>query len=197
MRRRLFALTSAVSLGLCAAACVLWVTAQFVQRQWAWGSVVRLSPTELLRVDTGIGWDASGVAVKSLSQIARSSDPADMDYKLPRWKALPPHIDVDGRFGLGLRLDREFQPMLRSNSIRYFWRERSFRVRHVQLVLLSGVLPLLWASRRLPAHFGHERQRLTANLCPVCGYDLRATPDCCPECGSVSRSHPRKGKCQP
>ena len=30
-----------------------------------------------------------------------------------------------------------------------------------------------------------RRARLTAGLCPECGYDLRATPDRCPECGAA------------
>jgi hypothetical protein len=52
-------------------------------------------------------------------------------------------------------------------------------VPYLPLVLLTAVLPALWLRRAR-----RQRRARRANLCPSCGYDLRATPDRCPECGA-------------
>jgi hypothetical protein len=48
----------------------------------------------------------------------------------------------------------------------------------------TAFLPLGWITTRVRTRF-RRRSRSNLNLCPTCGYDLRATPDRCPECGTI------------
>ena len=57
--------------------------------------------------------------------------------------------------------------------------ERTVSIAYWLLLLPTLPLPLIAIVRHR-----RRRQRETNNLCPTCGYDLRATPDRCPECGT-------------
>ena len=63
------------------------------------------------------------------------------------------------------------------------WREHYLSTSIGWCALAFALAPAfcLWQTRR---HF-KARRRLALNLCPTCGYDLRASSERCPECGSV------------
>lgn len=50
------------------------------------------------------------------------------------------------------------------------------------IVLVTGIGPA-WVGTR----WWRRRGRSVVGHCPVCGYDLRATPERCPECGAVPK----------
>ena len=57
------------------------------------------------------------------------------------------------------------------------------------IVSIACLVRLLFAAHRLRA----SRRAEAFGLCPVCRYDLRATPDRCPECGFVpTHAAPRR-----
>jgi hypothetical protein len=60
------------------------------------------------------------------------------------------------------------------------WWYTSVNCRIWLLTLLALVVPSIWLVR-----FVRARSRTVLGHCPVCGYDLRATPDRCPECGNI------------
>ena len=67
-------------------------------------------------------------------------------------------------------------------EFRGFGRDRrtgALLVPHWAPLAASAVLPVLWLRSRLAL-----RRRRRMNLCPLCGYDPRASPGRCPECGA-------------
>jgi hypothetical protein len=53
------------------------------------------------------------------------------------------------------------------------------------IALLLGLLPAATLFRLL-----RRRRRMKRGLCPLCGYDLRGSPNRCPECGTVQNPMP-------
>jgi hypothetical protein len=68
-----------------------------------------------------------------------------------------------------------------SSAKNRIWAIRTLSFHFWAPTLLFALAPSIWLLRRLLRH-----RRYSANLCPTCGYDMRATPDRCPECGTAA-----------
>ena len=191
--RYIFNGLTVLSLLLCVATAVLWVRSYWrwdevaVGRQFpipksvsnpskadersvTWASGSRFGRCYLLRMQNDfrylsvIGYPRYWASIQRFGDEAGADEPylSDNEFEFrPKTSA--------GHAGFSLESNRQF-------ADHYF----SIMVPHWFLAMIFGVGPVAWLAGAYTNH-----TRLVRNLCPFCGYDLRATPDRCPECGNV------------
>ncbi len=188
MRRRLFNIVTAASLLLCVAAGGLWL------RSLGHFAPVRVryarwpKPDEGRRVHLIFSWYSNTLQVRVIDSAVVAAHFRDWSQeRLNRFRQQRPaglRFEFDGE-----DVTREMNGYRPGFAARYYpdmdrppayGDQYVLAVRPWAATLLLAVLPAVWMYRFVKARRARGR-----GLCPVCGYDLRATPGRCPECGAV------------
>jgi hypothetical protein len=202
MKRALFNLAVVVSLPLCMATVALWV------RSWRY-EVAHASHAGAIRVYRAEGLTAArrhrffvmstvGRVYLSYYQQWRGDGRSELNLSGPstpfaerftlssRVDWLPGAVwtSLDGAprmFGIGsiYTFTKSWQP-------HWIAEERGTCIwfPHAIAVLMFAILPITRGSVAILRATRHRRRRSEGN-CPLCNYDLRATPERCPECGTI------------
>ena len=135
--------------------------------RFAWGgrtSVLHYSANWKDAFDDGIGPDPPTDSVYARSATFRSF--SYNEYQVPV-------------FGLDAIYDGPSRVSFNGGSFRTVV-AHTLRFPHWIAAFLFSLLPLVWVSMRV-----RQFRRSAYGLCPVCGYDLRASRVRCPECGAA------------
>ena len=187
--RRLLNVLTGLSLLLCAAVVVLWVRSY-------WRADVLVLPVggrwHLTFISHRAHWLGLTVA-RHTRHFPPRVDSGREDYDLPRdpwsWES----HDRTTRFGrLQIWKGRMTEPVPAGGKVSWAptAAARELVVPYDYLAAAAAALPavrLALRGGRITARRVRSRARAAKNLCPSCGYDLRATPDRCPECGFAAR----------
>ena len=179
LARWLFTLCSMLSLLLCLAAVVLWVTSypgHGIRRD----TVGRDGRT---RRDARIVWwdGCLLVEVERLTPVAAAAAEGTRPHR-SRWQNAPvnPNDWTEGPPALDWGTHTSSESVPGAGLARYAYStRRHFAVRLWLLACLAAIPAGVRAGL-----YGRRRHRAREGLCPSCGYDLRATPGRCPECGT-------------
>lgn len=162
MKKRAFNALVALSLALFVATCVMWARSYWQSDQWSWRTRTGRAGVDSLRGRVIVGRVIVTPAVLA---------------NIPRWRIVQ-SIPADAAEATSLKPGWSFATFQAARSITTGLTAEDVRIPYWFLAMLACVLPAWWWRRRLQ----EERIRLRG-CCPVCGYDLRASPERCPECG--------------
>ena len=191
MTRRLFTLCSALSLLLCAAACVLWVRGYSeydLARAGYWnfrphpGSRAYLDADMLLALHCHGHWEVA--VVRRPRAASTNRRPAGPGRGGRRWEvgAAPDNWDWDEgqKACWGFTTPPPATLGFRRGS---GMDHRAVEFPDWAVAAFTAVLPACWLAGTL-RRWPQRLRRVRLGACPACGYDLRASPGRCPECGA-------------
>jgi hypothetical protein len=179
MWRRLLNLATAVSMVLCLATAVLWVRSYWIYDELSWNQRSRQGAS-------GTNWSVSAGSNcgQLLSHLQWYTEAVTLPHVWPpdgttirahAWITQPASANAARVAHFGFYAGAIVRPDLVS---------RALHVPHWFVCAATAAIPVWGVFRRW-------RNRPQRGTCPVCGYDLRATPERCPECGTVTERDAR------
>ena len=166
MRRRLLNIAACLSLVVRIATAAVWVRSYFV------ADIVSVTVSQrdgLITTDAGYALQGVVVIYQFTRPHAGTRESPGLNWSHQPAASMRPQTGY-----------RPFWIVFGPSPIRW-----GVRCAYWFVLVLALILPAIWMRGQI--HRARRRRREISNLCPTCGYDLRAhhAGDRCPECGMV------------